>query len=427
MVVMESLWVVSQIVDMVWVGRLGSSALAGMGLANVVLNLVYSVDMGLIVGVRATIARYVGAGDVRGANHVAGQGVLLGLVWGALVTLAGSFLAGPVLRLFGADAVVVREGTAFMQIMLAGWVGFEVMVMGLYAIQSSGDTVTPMFIEGMMRAVHVTLCPFLVLGLWIFPHLGIRGAALSNVISQSLGAVAVLWVLFAGRSRLHVHLADLHFAPRVMWRLLRVGIPALVMNLQGALGGSILMRFIVPFGTLGVAALSLAGRVDMFLSIPGIGLGSGAGVLVGHNLGASRPERAERSAWLAVGFVQAFMMACCAVILLWADQVVGIFSAEPELVALGSAFLRITAAGYLVVSLSSVLQNCIAGAGDTLPNMVISLAAIWAVQLPLAFLLPRFTGLGIYGVRWAMVAATIAGSLAYAVYFRSGRWKHKHV
>ena len=110
MVVMESLWVVSQIVDMVWVGRLGSSALAGMGLANVVLNLVYSVDMGLIVGVRATIARYVGAGDVRGANHVAGQGVLLGLVWGALVTLAGSFLAGPVLRLFGADAVVVPRG-----------------------------------------------------------------------------------------------------------------------------------------------------------------------------------------------------------------------------------------------------------------------------------------------------------------------------
>ena len=196
-----------------------------------------------------------------------------------------------------------------------------------------------MFIEGMMRAIHVTLCPFLVLGLWIFPHLGIRGAALSNVISQSLGAVAVLWGLFAGRSRLHVHLADLHFAPRVMWRLLRVGIPALVMNLQGALGGSILMRFIVPFGTLGVAALSLA-RAGSICSCPSpeSAWGAGAGVLVGHNLGASRPERAERSAWLAVGFVQAFMMACCAVILLWADQVVGIFGAGARAGGAGQCF-----------------------------------------------------------------------------------------
>jgi putative MATE family efflux protein len=427
MVVMESLWVISQIVDLLWVGRLGSQSMAGMGIANIVLNLVYAVDMGLVVGVRATIARHVGAGDLPGANHVAGQAVLLGLAWGALVTVSGAFLAGPVMRLFGADAAVASEGVAFLRVMLAGWVGFEVMVLGLYAIQASGDTITPMLIEGVMRVVHVTLCPFLVLGLWVFPHLGVRGAALSNVIAQSLGAAAVLWVLIAGRSRLRVRLKDCRFAPRIMWRLLRIGIPALVMNLQGALGATVLMRFIIPFGTMAVAAHSLAGRVEMFLSVPGIGLGSGAGVLVGQNLGAGRPERAERSAWLAVGFVQAFMLAGCTVIMLWAEHIVGLFSAEPGLVALGSAFLRIAAAGWVVVALSLVLQNCIAGAGDTMPNMVISLAAAWAVQLPVAFLLPRVTGLGIYGVRWAIVAATLVSSLAYVVYFRLGRWKLKPV
>jgi putative MATE family efflux protein len=427
MVVMESLWVISQIVDLLWVGRLGSSSIAGVGIANIVLNLVYAVDMGLIVGVRATVSRYVGAGDVKGANRVAGQAVLLGIAWGTLVTIAGAFLAGPVLKLFGADSVVISEATAFLRIMLAGWIGFEVMVLGLYAIQSSGDTVTPMLIEGAMRVVHVTLCPFLVLGLWVFPHLGVRGAALSNVIAQSLGMVAVMWILFTGRSRLRVRPIDYRFAPRIMWRLLRIGIPALVMNLQGALGGIVLMGFIVPFGTMGVAAHSLAARVEMFLSVPGIALGTGAGVLVGQNLGAGQPERAEKSTWLAVGCVQAFMLACCTVLLLWAERVVGIFSAEPALVELGSAFLRITAAGYLVIALSSVLQNCIAGAGDTLPNLIISLATVWAVQLPLAFLLPRVAGLGIYGIRWAMVATTIVGSLTYVVYFRLGRWKSKHV
>ncbi len=427
MVLMESLWVVSQIVDLIWVGRLGPSSIAGVGVANIVLMMVWAVDMGLLTGVRAMIARNIGAGDLPGANHIAGQALILSATWGMLVTLAGSLLAGAILRLFGVNAEVTAEGMAYLRIMFAGWLGMELLIMSLYVIQSSGDTITPMIIEALIRAVHLGLCPFLVLGWWLFPHLGVSGAALSNVISQALGAGIALWVLFRGRTRLRLTLRVFRLAPAIIWRILKISVPALVMSLQGALGSIIVMRFIAPFGTLAVAAHSLAARMEMFVFVPAMGLGTGAGVLVGQNLGAGQPERATKSAWLAVSFVEAFMVACSTVILLWAENIIAIFTTEPALIELGGTFLRIATASYLVMAFSSVLQNCIAGAGDTLPNMVVSITAVWAVQLPLAFFLPRVGNLGIYGVRWAMVANTFTGAIAYTTYFVLGRWKTKKV
>ena len=418
---------VSQIVDMIWIGRLGSCAIAGVGVANIVLLLVMSMDFGLIVGVRALVARHVGADDIRGANYIAGQAFILSVIWGALITGAGILLAEPIIRMFGVESQVVKEGTAYLRIMFAGWVALEVLVMGLYVIQSSGDTMTPLKIEFSIRVLHVTLCPFLVRGLWVFPQLGVSGAALSNVISQILGAGLGLWLLFRGHTRLRLTLRDFRFSLDIILRILKIGVPALVMTLQRSLGDLALTWFIVPFGTLAVAAHSLASRVDMFLFMPGTGLGSGAGVLVGQNLGAHQPERAERGAWLAVGFVEVFMVACSIVILLWAENIMGIFTTETSLIHLGSIFLRIATASYLVLALVLVLQSCIAGAGDTVPNMIINVGMIWGVQLPLAFLLPRVTGLGIFGVRWAIVASTFAGTIAYVTYFRLGRWKTKKV
>jgi len=427
MMLMETLYVVSQIVDMIWIGRLGPSAIAGVGVANIVLFAIMSMDMGFIIGMRALVARHVGAGDIAGANTIAGQAFLLSVIWGTLITGVGFLLAERIISIFGVEPRVITEGTAFLRIMFAGWVTMEVLVMGLYAIQASGDTITPLKIEFSIRVVHVALCPFLVLGLWVFPKLGVRGAALSNVISQILGAGLGLWLLFRGHTRLRLNLRHFRFSPSIIWRIIKIGGPALFMNMQRSFGDIALILFIVPFGTLAVAAHSLGSRVDMFLSLPGMALGSGAGVLVGQNLGAHQPERAEKGAWFAVGFVEAFMVTCSIVILLWAENVVGIFTTEAGLISLGSSFLRIATGGYLILALVFVLQSCISGAGDTIPNMIINMGMIWAVQLPLAFLLPRITGLGIFGVRWAIVASIFTGTIAYVTYFRMGRWKAKKV
>jgi len=427
MVVMELLYMVSQIVDMVWVGRLGSVAIAGVGLANIVIMIVMTMDFGLIMGLRAMIARFIGVGDIRGASNVAGQAILIGVVWGALITVVGILLAEPVLRLFGAEAAVVAEGAAYMRVMFAGWVIMELLIMCLFSIQSSGDTIRPMVLEACMRVVHVAICPVLVLGWWIVPGMGVSGAALSNIIVHSLGVVVLLFILFKGYSRLRLVFSDFRPVPGIVWRILKIGIPALIMNLQKSLGDVILTWLIVPFGTVAVAAHSLNCRLEMFFMAIAMGLGGGAAVLIGQNLGAAQPEQAKKSGWFAVGFVEIFMVAFAAAILLWAEHIIGIFTTEPELVEVGSIFLRIAVAGYLMMGIVFVLQSGIAGAGDTLAAMIFSVGMTWVVLLPLAFFLPGVAGLGVLGVRWAIVAGAFAGALALMAYFLKGRWLAKKV
>jgi putative MATE family efflux protein len=427
MVLMESLFVVSQVGDMVWIGRLGPDSIAGAGVANIVIMLVMSMDFGLIVGVRAMVARFVGAGDLKSANHVAAQALILSAAWGSVMTAFGILLARPIMLIFGLEAGVIAEGMAYMRVMFAGWVAMDILVMALYVVQSSGDAMRPMLIEGFLRIIHVTLCPFLVLGLWIFPRMGVSGAALSNIMAQVIGMGLVLWLLFAGATRLRLTRKDFHFDPGIIFRILKIGVPALIMNLQRSFGTFLLTWLIAPFGTLAVAAHSLASRVEMFVLLPGMGLGMGAGVLVGQNLGAKQPERAERSAWVAVGILEALMLVCSAAILLWADSIMSVFSSDPELVELGATFIRISTLAFSVMAFTSILQSCIAGAGDTVPNMIISIGLIWVIQLPLAYFLSRFTDLAVLGIRWGYAAATVAGTIAYVTYFRLGRWKHKKV
>ena len=158
-----------------------------------------------------------------------------------------------------------------------------------------------------------------------------------------------------------------------------------------------------------------------------MGLGTGAGVLVGQNLGAQQPERAEKSGWLAAGLATCFMLIASVAILLWAESIIRIFSPEPDLAEIASTFLRVAVAGYLMMGFNAVFRHCLSGAGDTLSPMVISILMIWVVQMPLAVLLPRVTNLGVYGVRWAIVAGMVTGAVAYIIYFRLGRWKRKRV
>jgi len=302
---------------------------------------------------------------------------------------------------------------------------FRIMAEGI--MQASGDTVTPMRIVVFFRIFHAVLCPFLVFGLWIFPQMGSVGAATTNVISQSLGAAIGFWVLFSGRSRLKLSLSNFRLDFKMIWRIVKVGIPASIMAMERSFGDLVLIWFMAPFGTIAVAGHTLMQRVEAVLRMPCMGLGHGSGVLVGQNLGARQPDRAEKSGWMAVGLAQGFAFVVTVVILLWAENVVRLFNAEPEVVAVASTFLRIAAAGYLFMGVYFVMQNSISGAGDTLPPMLITLLNFWLVQIPLAILLSRYTPLGVYGVRWAIVTGWIAGAIAYSIYFKMGRWKHKRV
>jgi putative MATE family efflux protein len=427
MIVMEATYMVSQLFDMVWVGRAGAASIAGLGIANLVMMILSTVDMGLISGSRAMIARFIGERDTEGARKVVGQTFILALSWGSVVTVVGSFMAGPIMNLFGVEPAVASEGVKFLRVFFAGWLSLELLIMSLYTMQSAGDSFSPMLIELCIRAIHIALCPFLVLGLWIFPELGITGAALSNVISQALGAAAGLWFLFKGYTRIKLSLRDFRFIPNMAWRMLKIGLPSLVSMLQANLSMFVFTKIIVPFGTNVLAANTITSNVQMFVVAPNMGLGSGVGVLVGQNLGAKQPDRAVKSTWVGAGILQALLVACGIIILIWAERIVGLFDSDPMVISMAAAFMRISTAGYLVMGISSALMNCISGAGDTLPNMLINIGMIWVLQIPLTYVLTHYTALDFYGIRWALVISNAAGFLAYFAYFRSGRWKHKKV
>jgi putative MATE family efflux protein len=413
--------------DMIWVGKLGAASIAGVGISGMVVMMMNPLMMGLFTGLRALVARFVGAGDNEGAGRVAQQAFVISGAFGTLMAIIGILLSEQILLLMGLEADVVAKGAAYMRIQFIGMMTMSFSMTGHSLMQASGDAVTPMKISIISRILHVTLCPFLVFGWWIFPRLEVSGAALTGVLSQGVGGAILLWILFTGRTRVRLTLRKFQFDWSMIWRMVKIGIPASVTGMERSFSSLILVRIIATFGTLAVASHSLGQRVEMFIFMPAMGLGQGASVLAGQNLGARQPERAEKTAWLSVGLVGGVMLLGAVAIWFWADNIVRIFNSDPGLIEIASTFLRIAIAGYLVMSFIVVLSQCLTGVGDTLPPMIIGIASVWLVQLPLAYSIPQFLGLGVYGVRWAMVASMCVETIAYVVYFRHGRWKRKEV
>jgi len=426
-IISGSLNMLGPTVDMIWVGKLGVASMAGVGIAGMAFLVVRLGIIGINTGMRAMIARFFGEGDIAGANHVAQQSFFISVVYAITVATIGILFAEPILRLTGVEAEVVSEGTAYMRIMFIATVSTSFHIMADGVMQSSGDAVTPMRISFIVRTTHVVLVPFLVFGWWIFPRLGVSGAAWSGVVTQSLAMILATWVVFTGRSRLRLTMRNFRLDFSMIWRILKIGIPASVAMAQQNFGRLVLMFFIIPFGTTALAAHSLIERIELFIVTPGMGFGQSASVLVGQNLGAQQPGRAEKSTWLAVGFTGGIMAILSVVIIVWSGGVIRIFNPEPDMVAVASVFLRIAMVGYIAYALNIILMRALSGAGDTMPSMLITLLSTWVVTVPLAYFLPRVADLGMYGVRWAIVVGMVIGAIVYVVYFRLGRWKHKKV
>ncbi len=414
-------------IDMIWIGSLGSAALAGVGVSGIAVMVINSARMGLNTGTQALIARSVGAGDKQGANHVAQQTFVISTVFSLIMAAIGFFLAESILVLIGVEPDVVKEGAVYMRIMFIGSVtmSFDVMSQGI--LQASGDTLTPMKISIFAKIFHVILCPFLVFGWWIFPFMGVSGAALTGIISQGSSGIILLWILFTGRARLKVTMKGFCFDTEIIWRIIKIGIPSSVTAMQRNFTNLILMWFVVPFGTYAVAAQSLAERMDIFVNMPAFGVGQASGILAGQNLGANLPDRAEKTGWIAAGWFSCFTFTGSVIIWFWAEKIVSIFNNEPELVIITSNFLRINIASYLVFGYVIVLMTCLNGMGDTFMPMWTTLVTMWLVQVPLAYILPKYTSLGVYGVRWAIVTALVMRAVTYAIYFKVGSWKQKKV
>jgi putative MATE family efflux protein len=361
-ILLTALYSVNLLLEMIWVGKLGPASIAGIGVGGIMVLLVLAIKNGLSIGERAMVARYVGAGDMPSANRITGQSYLISAVYSLLIALIGVFCGRQLFGLFGLEPDAVSEGVKYLQIVTAGWVTEAFWMTSFAVMQASGDTMTPLKIAIVIRLFNAVLCPFMVLGWWIFPALGVTGAAITYISTTGLGMLICFWVLFSGKTRLQLTIRDFYPNLNTIWRILKIGLPASVSGLGKALGDLILTSLMVPFGTVPLAAHNLLARIESFVNTPGIGLGTGAGVLVGQNLGARKPEQAAKSGWLAMLLVLGFMAVCSVILLIWAENIISLFNSDPELVKTGGTFLRIAVAGYLAMSVVIVLQNSVTGA-----------------------------------------------------------------
>ncbi|MBI4180758.1 MAG: MATE family efflux transporter [Chloroflexi bacterium] len=414
-------------VDTFWVGKLGSKAIAGIGSAGIIVILANNINTGLLIGLRALVARHVGSGDRQGANLAVQQAFIIIVTFSAIMATIGIFFSDTILRLFGLEPTVAEQGAAYLRIQFLGTLTIGLRTLTESAMQASGDVKLPMNIGIFYRLFHVVLDPFLIFGWWIFPSMGVSGASLAGVLTQGVGGAIGMWFLFSGRTRLRLSVKGIRLELSMLRRLLKVGLPAIAGSVERQFANVVVLWLIVPFGTVAVAAHSLISRVDTFVTPVIQGTSQSSGVLAAQNLGAQQPERAERTVWVAMGLTTVLMIVFSVFVWFWAERIIGAFNNEPSLVKIGSSFLRIEIASFLALNLSMVLSQSLQTVGATMVTMVGILATLWGVQVPLSYLLPKFTSLGVYGIRWAGVVATVLRGLFYLVYFQTGAWKRKRI
>ncbi len=423
----STLNVIGPTIDMIWVGRLGSNSIAGVGVSGMVVTAVNSLVMGLFTGTAALVARFVGAKDEQSANRAAQQAFVIGLAFSVIMALVGLFLAESILSLLGVDPAVISQGAAYLRIQFVGMITMSAVTTAQSIMQASGDAMTPMKMSIAYRLVHIALCPFLVFGLLFFPKLGVNGAALSNVTTQGLGGAFGIWVLLSGQTRIRVTLKNFRFDGNMIMRAVKVGLPASLTNMQRSLADLLVVRLVIPFGTVAVAAHSLMQRLDMFVQTPSGGLGTAAGVLAGQNLGAAQPKRAVRTGWTAAALATGISLFFSIIIWFWAEPLFGAFSNDGGVIGLASAFLRINIVSYAVWGVVVALSMCLNGVGDTTIPMITNLTTMLGIQIGLAYVLSQHTTMGVYGIRWAVVMGIVVRGFIYVIYYQRGRWLKKKI
>jgi putative MATE family efflux protein len=427
MTIAQTLVSLGPTIDMIWVGKLGDAAVAAVGVSGVIVQLAQGIMMGFTTGMRALISRAIGAKDMETAKRVAQQAVVVSATYALLMALVGHFFGEYIMRFITSDPQIVSIGTAYLRIEFIGGATITFRMMMDAIMQASGDSMNPMWIAAVYRIFHIALSPFLIFGLWIFPKLGVTGAAYTGVIAQSLGVILGLNVLLGARSRVKLSFKGFRLDFSIIWRIVRIGLPASISGIQRNLNQFIIQVFMAPFGAAALAAHTITQRLEMFIMMPAMSFGQGAAVLVGQNLGAKKPDRAAKTAWRAVALVEVFVVIVTAAMVIWVLPVVHIFNTDPEMDATAVQFIRIAAFGWVVMGFHFVLMNCLQGAGDTLPTMIISIITTWLITIPLAYFLPHHTTWGATGIRWAMTASTVVGATANVVYFRMGKWKTRRV
>jgi putative MATE family efflux protein len=422
--VMESIFV---IVDIYFVSKLGANAVATVGITESVITIIYAVAIGLGMATTSMVSRRIGEKKPDAASFAAFQAILTGIIVSVAIGIPGAIFAKDLLRIMGATGEIVESMSGYTRIMLGG----NIVIMMLFIInaifRSAGDAAVAMKVLWIGNIINIILDPCLIFGLGPFPQLGVTGAAVATTVGRGTAVIVQFYLLFSGKKR--IKLAARHFRVdfKLMLKLLRLAFGSIGQNLIGTTSWIALVRILSSFGSEVVAGYTIAIRIIGFTILPSWGISNAASTLVGQNLGAKKPDRAEKAVWVTAWANMILLSMIGLVYVLFPEPFIRLFIDNENVVKSGILGLRIISIGFVSYGLGMVLVNSFNGAGDTSTPLKINIFAFWMLEIPLAWFLSMKAGMNESGVFIAIVVAESFMTLTAWIIFRKGKWKLKEV
>ena len=413
------------IVDMIFVGKLGPAAIAAVGMSGVIMGTLYVAIFGIYMGTTAMVARFIGAKEKTKAENVAMQSVILGLFCYVFILIAGYTLAGPMLKCLGASEEVLTHGVGYIRVMFIGSIMMILSFILGSALRAAGDALTPMVILAISTVLNICLDPLLIFGLWGLPELGVAGSAVATVIARAIGVFILLWLFLNDKAIIRLRIANAKIDLPLMGRIMRIGVFASIQGILRNVSGLILTRIVATYGTFAVAAYVIGMRLQFIVLMPGFGLATAVATLVGQNLGAKKPERAARTAWITVGIGAGIMAFMGLIYIIFARDIISIFNDHPEVLKTGVVYLRILASTFGIIAFGIILGRALNGAGDTVSPMIITAIGLLGFRIGLSLILTQ--SLGLMGIWIGIASSSVIQGLMVTAWFSTGRWKLKKV
>lgn len=424
MILELSLESVFAVVDMFFVGKLGSHAIQTVGLTESVITIVYTIAIGLSTGATAMVARRIGEKNPDGAAHAGAQSILMCIVVTLLVSIIGVVFAKDILRMMKAAPDVVEEGAIFTRIMLGGSIVIILLFLINGIFRGAGDAAIAMRSLWIASGINIFLCPMLINGYGPFPELGLKGAAIATTIGRGAGVLYQCYYLFGKKGIIKINTSHFKWDLPVMKTLFKISWPAIFQFFMASGSWIVLTRLVAETGdTDASAGYQIAMRNVVFFILPAWGLSNAAATLVGQNLGARQPERAEKSAVLTMEYNAIFMTGVMLFFLLFASPIIGIFTVDNEVHRYGTLALQTVGSGFIFYGIGMVMIQTLNGAGDTKTPTWINFIGFWLFQIPLAYILAKGFHLGPMGAFIAIPVAETAIAIAAYIIFKKGKWK----
>ena len=421
---MESLFAIA---DVFWVSRLGKEAVAVVGITESVMTLIYAVAIGISIAATAIVARRIGEKEPELAAQAAGQIVVIGVLVSSVIGIVLGFLAPDILRFMGADATVVTLGSDFARIMLGGNITVFMIFLINAIFRGAGDAVIAMRTLVLANTLNIVLGPCFIFGWWIFPEMGVTGAAVATNIGRGVGVIYQLWHLAGHHSRVKVRWEHLRPVREVIGAVLSKsgsGIAQLLISTTSWVG---LFKILALFGSTALAGYTIAIRIVVFALMPAWGLANAGATLVGQNLGAEKPDRAEAAVWIATRLNTLVLGVIGLVFIVCAAPLIGFFTTEPDVLAFGTQALWIVSLAFPLYAAGMCFESAFNGAGDTWTPARLNFMCLWVLQIPLAWVLAQTFSMGPIGAVISVPAAFTALTLWSWLLFRRGKWKAQMV